>query len=350
MVPDYHCSPIKPEKLENFASFMYDLVSRYSTPPYNVSFWELGNEPDVYYKHISPTMPYGCWGDDQDEYFGGGYYAEMLKTVYPEIKAADPDAEVLIGGQLLSCDPVTPPETSPGSGEYKDCKSAKFLEGILQNGGGDYFDGVSFHAYDYYYGEFSKYGNANWHSSWDTTGPVIIAKANYLRSLLGAYGYPDKFLMNTETALLCGKEGNESFCLTDEFAHTKANYLAQSYATSLAEGLRANNWYSLTGWRGSALASQDMQPFPAYHSYVFSLQVLDNTAYLDRITEYPGIHGYKFIKDDQELWTLWGIQENSLLIDLPYIPQTVYDIYGNQLSATQNLEVTPNLIYIEFSP
>ena len=38
-----------------------------------------------------------------DPYYGGGYYAEMLKIVYPQIKAADPEAQILIGGLLLFC-------------------------------------------------------------------------------------------------------------------------------------------------------------------------------------------------------------------------------------------------------
>jgi len=87
MIPDYHCGPIKPEKLAAFANFMHDIVVRYSAPPFNVKFWELGNEPDVDYKLIKPNAPYGCWGDDQDAYYGGGYYAEMLSAVYPQIKA-----------------------------------------------------------------------------------------------------------------------------------------------------------------------------------------------------------------------------------------------------------------------
>jgi len=350
MVPDYHCSPIKPEKLAVFASFMHDVVVKYSAPPYNVRFWELGNEPDVDHKLIQPTMPFGCWGDDQDEYYGGGYYAEMLKAVYPQIKAADPKAQVLVGGLLLQCDPVTLPETSPGSGELADCTPSKFLEGILQNRGGDFFDGVSFHAYDYYYGEVGKYGNHNWHSSWGSTGPTMFAKVNYLDSLLGAYGYPDKYLMNTETAIICGRDGKEPICQTDEFDQTKANYAAQVFAASLAEGLRANIWYSILGWRGSGLVKSDMEPTAAFNGYDFSLLMLENAAYLDAITDYPGIHGYQFLRDGQNLWVLWGIQEDPISIELSAMPQVIYDVYGNPLPSTQTIEVKNEVIYLEFAP
>ena len=71
----------------------------------------------------------------------------MLKVAYPQIKAADPQAQVLVGGLLLDCDP------RPGAGCSLTAQNAippKFLEGILRNNGGPYFDGVSFHAYDFY--------------------------------------------------------------------------------------------------------------------------------------------------------------------------------------------------------
>jgi hypothetical protein len=101
------CGPIKAEELDSFAKFMSDLVSRYSAPPYAVRYWELWNEPDV-----DPSDSYigtwGCWGDQDDPYFGGGYYAEMLKVVYPAVKAADPQAQLLVGGLLLGCDPRNP--------------------------------------------------------------------------------------------------------------------------------------------------------------------------------------------------------------------------------------------------
>jgi len=156
----------------------------------------------------------------------------------------------------------------------------------------------------------------------------MIAKANYLHSLLSAYGYPDKYLMNTETAIICGRDGKEPICQAEEFDQTKANYAAQVFAVSLAEGLRANIWYSIRGWRGSGLVNNKMEPTAAFNSYDFSLLMLENAAYLDTITDYPGIHGYQFLRDGQNLWVIWGIQEDPISIELPAMPQAIYDVYG----------------------
>jgi hypothetical protein len=255
-VPGSACGPIRAENREALASFLYEAVARYSAPPYNVRYWELWNEPDVDPGLVAPTSPFGCWGDASDvDTYGGDDYADVLKVVYPRIKMADPGAQVLVGGLLLDCDPRTPLEIPPDSGQFKDCTPAKYLAGILANGGGDYFDGVSFHAYDFYNGTLGQYSNINWRSSWESTGPVLLAKADYLRELLASYGYPDKFLMNTEVALLCGRTRRE-VCL-GMILPAKAYYAVQAYATAY---WRAGKY--LLAWWVAICTGPDLQPLP----------------------------------------------------------------------------------------
>ncbi len=131
-IPGHFCGPIESSKLAAFGDFMNELVKRYSQPPYSVKFWEIGNEPDIDPELVSGDNPYGCWGDADDEFYGGGRYAGMLQSIYPRIKSADPQAQVLVGGLLLDCDPVHPPEN-------RDCRPSNFIEGILKAGGGRLF-------------------------------------------------------------------------------------------------------------------------------------------------------------------------------------------------------------------
>ena len=120
--PGSVCGPIKSTAFAEFAEFLTAVVNRYKNPPYKIKYWELGNEPDTpiwYNKSV-----FGCWGEVNDPYFGGEYYAQMLKAAYPAIKAADPQAQVLIGGLLLD-NPDKNTKNTP-----------RFLEGILRGGGG----------------------------------------------------------------------------------------------------------------------------------------------------------------------------------------------------------------------
>ncbi len=41
------CSPIRSNQTVEFIEFIHELAVRYSAPPYNIRYWQLGNEPDV---------------------------------------------------------------------------------------------------------------------------------------------------------------------------------------------------------------------------------------------------------------------------------------------------------------
>jgi hypothetical protein len=337
----YICSAVKPEKLPAFASFVGELVQRYSQPPYNVKFWEIGNEPDVAPQQVRSESPFGCWGEMGDPYFGGEYYATILKAVYPQVKANDPQAQVLIGGLLLDCDPVNPPQN-------KDCTPSRYLEGILKGGGGGYFDAVSFHAYDYYTGPLS-YENGNWHSKWDSTGPVSLTKARFVRSVLAAYGLAGKPLLNTEAGLLCRSEDAPE-CQTEAYNLTKAYYIAQNNAMLQAEGVLGNLWFSLEGWRETELVDYNLNPLPAYTAYQFSASRLSGAAFVRSVTDYYGVLVYEFYREGTRLWVAWTLNGEKQFIELPELPSAVYDTLGEPLEATQTLPVAFAPVYIEWAP
>jgi hypothetical protein len=345
-LPGYGCGPVATEKLEAFGAFMRDVVARYSQPPYSVQYYEMGNEPDVPYQFVAGDSQFGCWIDMEAPLLNAGAYADMLKAVYPQVKAANAEAQVLVGGLLLDCDPHDPPQNADGS--LKDCSPSRFLEYILQVGAADAFDGVSFHAYDYYGGASGIFGNGNWHSAWNTTGPALAAKARYLRALLDYYNRPDAYLINTETALICGRSGSEAPCITDEFAQTKASYAVQSYAMALAEGLLGNVWYSINGWRASGLVNRGGEPLPVYQAIRFQGQLLNDLGFVGRLTPAEGVTGYEFRRDGRRVWLLWTQDDQEHLLALPSAPLAAYDMLGNALPPVAEWLVTPWPVYLEW--
>lgn len=337
-MPGYYCGPVAPEKMEAFAKFLAAAVKRYSAPPYNIKYWELGNEPDIDPSFVPPDSPYGCWGDKADVFYGGGYYAEMLKQVYPQIKAADSQAQVLVGGLLMDCDPVSPPEG-------KDCTPSLFLEGVLRSGGGDFFDGVSFHAYDYYSPPFD-YGNLNWNSNWNSTGPVVIAKARYIRSLLAAYQQSGKLLMNTEAGLICAKSDDDPVCSSEEFGLTKSYYIAQLNTTALAEGLNANIWYSLTGWRGTGLVDSSAKPLPAYDAFRKNAAVLLGATSVRAYNEIEGVRGFEIIRPGERILIAWSIDGKDHPYSLDEEPASRLDVFGNLLEPGKQITISRSPVYL----
>jgi len=109
-----------PANLSDYADFLRAAVTRYKD---RVHYWELGNEPN----HVTG------WSPTPDP----ARYAELLRTTYPVIKTADPNAAVLIGGI---------------GGEQNSANRIPgdlFLQALYQNGAKGFFDIVSYHPYTY---------------------------------------------------------------------------------------------------------------------------------------------------------------------------------------------------------
>ncbi len=306
------CGPIAVSALDDFANFMYDVVARYSKAPFNVQYFEMWNEPDI--DGASPWDPnsaFGCWGNNNDYYFGGQYYGDMLEWVYPKMHQANNDVKVMVGGLLADCKPGY-----CGSNE----QTARFLEGILVSGAGNSFDGVAFHAYDGYLGASSPYyGNSNWGSQSDTTGPVLQAKADYFRSLLDSYGLQNKFLANTEVAIICGREGvYEPACESTAFENTKSIYLVQGYALAYTRNLRINSWYMYFGWRNSDLVNQDtLIRLPAYYAYQFVGQLWANVNSGKEVYLGSGIKAVELSTSTEKFWVAWSYNDTTRSVNLP---------------------------------
>jgi hypothetical protein len=348
--PNSPCGPIKPSEYAAFGQFMHDAVERYSAPPYNVKYWELYNEPDFPKNANKPPYGelHGCWGITGDTYFGGEAYGDMLNVVNPYIKSANSSAQVLVGGLLLDCDPRGVPSICERLNPPHPKEPPRFFEGILRAGAGNSFDGVSFHAYDYYAAGMGKYHNPNWNTKWNTTGPVITAKADYISELLTIYGVTGKYLMNTESAILY-----TTIDATGE--DTKSSYLIQAYVTALSSqstfNLRANIWFNVFGWRNSGLLNGDRSPKPAYHAYSFAYKKLATSNSVEEKTDYgSNVKEYEFKNAGKKLWVVWSLNGANQTVTLPQTPTAIWDMYGNLQTDPPSTSFTVTLLphYIEY--
>lgn len=346
--------PLNPNEtaLDAFTQFMQALVERYRVAPYDIHYWEIGNEQDIdpYAVGWLPghEYAYGCWGDVTDPNYGGGYYAEMLKHVYPGVKSVDPQAKILVGGLLLDCDPTNPP---PG----RTCAEANFLEGILLNQGADYFDIVSFHAFGYWsYGDpENKEIYDEQHTYWGPRGGLVLGKADFLREVMESYNV-DKPLMHSEGALLC--IGGPP-CPDPDFYEAQADYVVWVYVRNLAANLMGTTWYTLEGpgWRDSGLLSGATER-PAYQTYKFMTYELGQANFVQQITqqypEHPNLRVYEFASFWKNIWVLWTSDHSDTdpPITLPSNTIHVYDKYGTDITPASDQMVVNNPIYIEFLP
>lgn len=342
-VPGVYCGPIKEDRLDDFASFVGELVTRYSSAPYNVKYWELWNEPDVAPEWVKPTSAYGCWGDENDADYGGQYYAKMLKRVYPAIKQADPEAQVVLGGLLLWCDPDDP-NPEPGT---NGCLPARFLEGILTNGGGHFLDVVAYHAYPYWAPGSTQQDWDLAQLHWDHRGGTLLGKLDFIRELLRQYKITKPIIMN-EGGLMCySGDPSDPDCLSNALLSAQANYAVRLYARTWANSLLGATWYTLDGpgWRQGGLLDANQNPRPAYHTFKFMAQLLEGAAY-SRSLSAGTLEGYAFYNKETSLeyrvyWT--NNESTTATLSLP-ANSTVYDKSG------QNITPPGGTILVGFEP
>lgn len=320
--PPYTCGAIKEDAFDEFAAFLQELIRRYSGYPYYLKYIQFGNEPDV-----DPTILYnpkftyteyknifGCWGDGQDYYYGGGYYAKMLQVAYPAIKAIDPTVQVVIGGLLLDKDP-----NLPGLSEA-DRRPGRFFEGILRNNGANnganFFDFVAFHGYPAW-GPTYHLSSDEGSGSWGHLGGIVIGKVNFLRNVMTQIGNLtgqtiDKPIMQTEGALRCY---NKTECDAPEnmqvFLQDQANYGVILFTRNLAHNVFGTMWYTIEspGWGYSSLLYSDGTAKPVYNSIKFLNDQLAGSQFVEQksIPPYDSrqLQVYEFLRPDKRIWVLW---------------------------------------------
>ncbi len=342
-VAGHTCGPVRVDKFPAFASFMKELVKRYSAAPYNVKYWEIGNEPDVDPSLVDPNSLFGCWGDKNDPYYGGEYYANMLKVVYPAIKEGDPEAKVLNGGLLLDCDPSNPPEG-------KDCKSSLFLKGMLEAGGADYFDILSFHGYAYY---TASWKNIETYGNWRSRGGYIIGKVSYLREVMNQYSI-NKPIFLTEGSLIC-PEGDSVHCKppSDQFFETQASYVVLLFIRNWAAGIVGTFWYQYEGpgWRYSGMVDQSQQPKPDYKALTFLLEELKGASFTKETLYYDGaVRIFEFSLPQKRVWVLWSTDDAAHAVVPPGDAINILDEFGNKLTPIDGAIDLTAPVYIELQP
>lgn len=340
MVPGHFCGPVAADALDELAQFMADAVARYKDPPYAVKYWEIWNEPDVDPALVKSDSVFGCWGDRKDEYYGGRYYAEMLQAIYPAMKAVDPEAQVLIGGLLLDRDPAEDEHDNP---------PGRFLEGILEGGGGDFFDIVGFHAYTHYYSELGDW--EKWPSGWAARGGSVEGKVALMRETLNNYGY-DKPLMLTEAGLVCSECPSPP---PGAFLEAQAAYVPRLYVRNMALGLEATIWYTLDGpgWRQAGLLNEEQQPRPAYRALEAMTSLLEGATFVRALSDFSGLTGYVLeeVEGGSEIWVLWSPDGAPVPIPIPPGLREAHDLYGAPLEPEDDtLEIGFSPVYLVVSP
>jgi hypothetical protein len=338
------CGAIRSDRFADFAVFMGWLAARYKD---SVRYWEIGNEPDVDPKLVLVNQVYGCWGNISDPYYGGERYGAMLKVVTPAIKHANPQAQVVIGGLMLT----RPNTTAPNLG-----KPEKFFEGILRAGAANSFDIVAYHSYPAYTNQPLDYDyDLDMHSQWASLGGYTIGKAKFLRSVMAKFPGVNKPLFLNETGLTCPIPPNGSCAgAGPTFFQAQADYVIRMLTRGWSIGVQQITWYTLQGpgWDNSGLLDAQQRPRPVYLAYQQFIAQTNPSDPPTRIHDYDrsdvSIESYRFNKGIILIDILWAKDLSTYYVKLPPRFTKAYNQYGAEVRPIgPYLPVSFSPIYIQ---
>jgi hypothetical protein len=151
------------ERFVDFGKYAVEFVKRYAGQVRYVILW---NEPNLALE----------WGYDRVD---PAKYVTMLRTVYPMIKAANPDVQVLAGA-------LAPTLAPPGS-EF-GMNDLDYLQAMYDAGAAPYFDILAIHAYGWKFEPDEP----------PALDAVNFRRSELLREVMVANGDGDKSAMITE--------------------------------------------------------------------------------------------------------------------------------------------------------
>ncbi|MGC8946857.1 MAG: hypothetical protein ACP5N6_11970 [Anaerolineae bacterium] len=333
----YANGPIDKVDIGEFAEFMGTVVERYDGDGWEdapgspvVDYWEFYNEPDAG-DRLRAEYGASYWG-----HFGAEY-ARMLCAVYPVIKAANPRAQVALGG--LAYDAFE----DQGGGFVRE-----FLDDVLKAGGGECFDVMNFH----YYPPFAP--------GWSAYGPGLSGKANYLYAKLAQYGY--------QKPMICTEAGwhSNNYAQFPSTPEIQSRYAVQLFAQSLASRLDVMIWWTWidpgAGYGDNGLLTRSLQRKPAFDAYRVAAYWLGRASYQRALTATElgssAMEGYLLTwADGKPLYVLWSNDDQVREVGLPAVQVQVMDMYGDTMGLISDgddgqedgrvrINVGPNPIYV----
>jgi hypothetical protein len=305
--------PVDKVDIGELVEFMVAAVERYSAPPFEVKYWEFYNEPDNGVAYHGELGQVGYFGHQPEA------YVDLLQAVYGPMKAADPEAQITFGG-------IAYDNFEPGGPFVRS-----FIDEVLANGGGDYFDVMNFH----YYPAFA------WYWEGEAPGSIdILAKYSYIRDRLVSYGV-DKPFVCTETSKWSAE-------IPPGGVEAQSRYVAQVFARSMSAGFPFTTWWTFydigAGTDTTGLLDADFEPKPAYGAYQTLAQQLGEADFVRTWTEAETgaplmeVEAYEFAPGPGVTWpdgaarivTAWTNDETEHTLVVPVASLVQVDKYGDE--------------------
>lgn len=351
--------PPKPEYLDAYRAFLRALVQRYDTKHpdhvpgllYPVEYWEIEAEWGT-----------GFWQGTLTEYL------DLLKVAHPTIKAANPNAKVILVGFFLAgvfeghADPAELPKVLADLPPQRGRVSRQYLADIKELlGHPGLFDVVEFHSLSDW-SEISGMGRFLRQTMREHgyEKPIWVGDVNYTASPLVFWGIPvppytekQKPAIDITLRALANPRHPRHAEAEAWLRAEQSRGLVKKTVLAMAEGLAGINLGNLKdeglfafvpGITGTVAFQglidtkgnppQPGQPRPAYHALTLLVRKLLGFSAVKPLALGRGVYAYQFVVRSRPVYVLWyddgrrylpGDKEPTLLVRVP-LPARQYRV------------------------
>ncbi|MDB5097346.1 MAG: uncharacterized protein JWM80_1767 [Cyanobacteria bacterium RYN_339] len=297
---DVYKPGVGPNTANKFATYMFDMVTRYKG---RIGAWELWNEPD----YPSGDLGAGATGTSNGapRYWHGTVqeYVRLLKVGSTVVRGIDASARVTLGGL-----------------GYEG-----YLDAVLANGGAAYFDVVDFHAY----GTDKTSSNGVLNSAWG-----FLGRYNAMKAKMTARNVTGKTWSCSETGFTSTNQPEQ------------ANYVAKVFATGLGLGdvemvqwaVFTNPGFNSIGIIDNATMSVKTQ---GYTAFTQATKQLTGATPVGAVTG-AGLQGYRFRRaDGKSLAVVWSSGTGNAALTAPFPVTQALNVQGAAIATPTSVGVAP---------
>jgi len=265
--------PRSAEAIEGFCGYAEFMVRHFGK---DIRLYEIWNEWDI---GIGLPKPYNTSGSAED-------YFQLLKAVYPRLKAIDPDVAVIAGAPT-------------SGGVHKG-----WLNRIVELGALSFSDAISIHAYNY--SESFPNRSPETCSKWMTGIQAMLRSHNQGKDVpfyVTEMGWPNQI----------GKRGTEP--------GLSASYLARLYLLSRrSPSFQGLWWYDFQddGWNSEhnennfGIVKPDLTPKVSYHVMRDVAELVTHGQYEDTlVVKDADVKILRFTLNNQNVWAIWSADDQQ---------------------------------------
>lgn len=281
----------RPEMPDAYKEYLRNLVKKYKD---KIKYWEADTEPEGF----TPYSPDEGWQGHPEK------YTEFLRVTSGIIKEECKDCKIVLGGL-----------GGPEIGLSGNSNQVKFLESVLEAGGGKYFDVFEFKLHYHMANEYTELKNAM----------EVYGKT------LSQYGIDIyKIPVFTETAMYDGKPDTLKFPpLPYQSESQQAAGLLKTYVFGLAHGIKKIFWNYVVERGEEQEQRKEIFDFYglvhnpqndglshkklSYYTYKKMVEILEGSDWnkIEIIQEKGGVYIYKFTKNGNPIWVAWNDNKES---------------------------------------